>query len=218
MDFDEQFEAVMKKAEEWGTGFKKSSFYKELPKKYRTEAEWIIERYTDFMFGYYDRLPGKWTQADTIDVVSYYFPKKISSDEAFFKSVVPVLTQFFYYLASERLIKNEDTLIRGLQKAEQSLVENMSNPAMWGPAKQLAMSAEEFGVDLSNQDELEAFVAMLNQQSGAAKKFEEEKKKMNRPPITVTKIGRNDPCPCGSGKKYKKCHGLNGKIIDFPEK
>jgi uncharacterized protein len=23
------------------------------------------------------------------------------------------------------------------------------------------------------------------------------------------KIGRNDPCPCGSGKKYKKCCGLN---------
>jgi len=22
--------------------------------------------------------------------------------------------------------------------------------------------------------------------------------------------GRNDPCPCGSGRKYKKCHGLNG--------
>jgi preprotein translocase subunit SecA len=27
-------------------------------------------------------------------------------------------------------------------------------------------------------------------------------------PISVpAKIGRNDPCPCGSGKKYKKCHG-----------
>lgn len=23
------------------------------------------------------------------------------------------------------------------------------------------------------------------------------------------KVGRNDPCPCGSGKKYKKCHGRN---------
>jgi preprotein translocase subunit SecA len=23
----------------------------------------------------------------------------------------------------------------------------------------------------------------------------------------ATKVGRNDPCPCGSGKKYKKCHG-----------
>jgi uncharacterized protein YecA (UPF0149 family) len=21
------------------------------------------------------------------------------------------------------------------------------------------------------------------------------------------KVGRNDPCPCGSGKKYKRCHG-----------
>ena len=24
---------------------------------------------------------------------------------------------------------------------------------------------------------------------------------------TSGKVGRNDPCPCGSGKKYKKCHG-----------
>jgi preprotein translocase subunit SecA len=23
----------------------------------------------------------------------------------------------------------------------------------------------------------------------------------------IVKVGRNDPCPCGSGKKYKKCHG-----------
>jgi preprotein translocase subunit SecA len=24
------------------------------------------------------------------------------------------------------------------------------------------------------------------------------------------KVGRNDPCPCGSGKKYKRCHGAQG--------
>ena len=23
----------------------------------------------------------------------------------------------------------------------------------------------------------------------------------------VAKVGRNEPCPCGSGKKYKNCHG-----------
>ena len=27
------------------------------------------------------------------------------------------------------------------------------------------------------------------------------------PPLEVVKVGRNDPCPCGSGKKYKKCCG-----------
>jgi preprotein translocase subunit SecA len=29
-----------------------------------------------------------------------------------------------------------------------------------------------------------------------------------REPIRVeNRVGRNDPCPCGSGKKYKNCHG-----------
>lgn len=27
--------------------------------------------------------------------------------------------------------------------------------------------------------------------------------------IRQPKVGRNDPCPCGSGKKYKKCCGAN---------
>ena len=30
---------------------------------------------------------------------------------------------------------------------------------------------------------------------------------MNQVRRTDTKVGRNDPCPCGSGKKYKRCHG-----------
>ena len=31
--------------------------------------------------------------------------------------------------------------------------------------------------------------------------------KANAPVVAGKKIGRNDPCPCGSGKKYKYCHG-----------
>ena len=27
--------------------------------------------------------------------------------------------------------------------------------------------------------------------------------------VRAEKVGRNDPCPCGSGRKYKKCHGAN---------
>jgi len=29
-----------------------------------------------------------------------------------------------------------------------------------------------------------------------------------KPVRSGAKVGRNDPCPCGSGKKYKKCHGM----------
>lgn len=43
-----------------------------------------------------------------------------------------------------------------------------------------------------------------NQQAAAARDTREQK----REPIRAEKkIGRNDPCPCGSGKKYKNCHG-----------
>lgn len=28
-------------------------------------------------------------------------------------------------------------------------------------------------------------------------------------PVDWTSVGRNDPCPCGSGKKFKKCHGVS---------
>jgi hypothetical protein len=30
------------------------------------------------------------------------------------------------------------------------------------------------------------------------------------PPPTEKKVGRNEPCPCGSGKKFKQCHGKPG--------
>ena len=33
------------------------------------------------------------------------------------------------------------------------------------------------------------------------------RKVFRNPDGTPTKVGRNDPCPCGSGKKYKRCHG-----------
>jgi SEC-C motif-containing protein len=33
-------------------------------------------------------------------------------------------------------------------------------------------------------------------------------KEIKPPPVKSAKVaGRNDPCPCGSGKKYKRCHG-----------
>jgi preprotein translocase subunit SecA len=39
---------------------------------------------------------------------------------------------------------------------------------------------------------------------------EEPNQRPKSPRKTATKIGRNEPCPCGSGKKYKKCHGQPG--------
>ena len=39
---------------------------------------------------------------------------------------------------------------------------------------------------------------------------EHDTREVKREPVRAEKtVGRNDPCPCGSGKKYKNCHGQN---------
>lgn len=43
-----------------------------------------------------------------------------------------------------------------------------------------------------------------NSQPGKISQSDQEKQK---PIVKGKSVGRNDPCPCGSGKKYKKCHG-----------
>ena len=44
---------------------------------------------------------------------------------------------------------------------------------------------------------------------GPAQKKAEKPQTVKR---QTAKVGRNDPCPCGSGKKYKKCCGLSNDI------
>ncbi|MBK5243885.1 MAG: SEC-C domain-containing protein [Eubacteriaceae bacterium] len=38
-------------------------------------------------------------------------------------------------------------------------------------------------------------------------KSTQEDSTINKPTISKNKVGRNDPCPCGSGQKFKKCCG-----------
>jgi len=46
------------------------------------------------------------------------------------------------------------------------------------------------------------------QQSRSTGNPEREQAKPKAQPVRVEKkVGRNEPCPCGSGKKYKQCHG-----------
>ena len=68
-------------------------------------------------------------------------------------------------------------------------------------------------------ENLQDFLRMARQQHAASSAFEKAEKKSApvqtnqavpekiQPRVVEEKIGRNDPCPCGSGKKYKKCCG-----------
>ena len=73
--------------------------------------------------------------------------------------------------------------------------------------QEVRQAAPEQRQDLSKYREQKQDLTDPNQQAAAQQDTREQQK---REPIRVEKtVGRNDPCPCGSGKKYENCHGKN---------
>jgi preprotein translocase subunit SecA len=66
----------------------------------------------------------------------------------------------------------------------------------------------EAAVEQKEQAELKNVQYQHASYDEAAQKAAEEGKE--QPFVRGQKVGRNDPCPCGSGKKYKQCHGKLG--------
>lgn len=73
--------------------------------------------------------------------------------------------------------------------------------AAFADGRSALTSSEENRWDLEAPDLIPIWVQMLHEW-----RLEND---FNRPAKARERVGRNDPCPCGSAKKYKKCCGLN---------
>ncbi len=59
----------------------------------------------------------------------------------------------------------------------------------------------------TNKDSIEGNINRPHQNMNTPEGRVAQRISANTPSQSVPKVGRNDPCPCESGKKYKKCHG-----------
>ena len=79
----------------------------------------------------------------------------------------------------------------------------------------MEMTDEELDAEIAKLEALEKSpqleVDLLRQRSEASSSQPAANNPLNSAskPIRVAKIGRNDPCPCGSGLKWKKCGLIN---------
>ena len=75
--------------------------------------------------------------------------------------------------------------------------------------QQVQQAAPEMRQDTSqlreNKQEVTSSTGDPAQQAAAAQDTREQQKAS--PYVAPKRVGRNDPCPCGSGKKFKNCHG-----------
>jgi SEC-C motif-containing protein len=78
-----------------------------------------------------------------------------------------------------------------------------------GPSDSKGMVAFEAHFKMQNKDEVYAERALFERHGPDKKWYFFDGKAISNDPVKreEPKVGRNDPCPCGSGQKYKKCCG-----------
>ena len=124
---------------------------------------------------------------------------KHSVQNASYEQKDPLL---IYKLESANLF---DTMVDKINNQTVSILMRGQIPVQ--EPQEVRQAAPEQRQDLSKYREQKQDLTDPNQQAAAQQDTREQQK---REPIRVEKtVGRNDPCPCGSGKKYKNCHGKN---------
>ena len=105
-----------------------------------------------------------------------------------------------------------DTMVGKINNQTVSILMRGQIPVQEAPEQptqtrvEVRQAAPEKRQDMSKYREQKQDLNDPNQQAAAQRDTREAK----REPVRVEKtVGRNDPCPCGSGKKYKACHGRN---------
>jgi preprotein translocase subunit SecA len=111
------------------------------------------------------------------------------------------------------------TRLATVQVAQQQQAPVRQRPAEPEPARPAMVESDELGstADESANAQPSAETLAMMQRLEARRRSEQQRQtqmsaggqtlKSETLKREADKVGRNDPCPCGSGKKYKKCHG-----------
>lgn len=145
------------------------------------------------------------------EVLLEQLPRKITADRECFERVAPVTAAFLKWMQSEGILADAGYLIETVHSWADTIVANGMNPERWGMGKSFMMRAKAEGVDIDDHAAVQKYMAEYNLRLMATKAAGRLKAPDFTPPIPIVeqspKIGRNEPCPCGSGRKYKKCCG-----------
>jgi SEC-C motif len=215
-DAEQELESIHKQVGGWFDAFLNSRQFETLTEAQRDEAPSVVRLFAEYSFSHVGMTPEKWNRSGLTDCCIDVLPRKMSAGRAFFQAVAPVLSNFFDFLAEGGLLSNGRVLAKAVAGLGEEIVAASEDKRSWRPAKAFVMAAEEAGVDLSDRKAMERFMVLrnlqlLSRQPAVPPVTPQTTPSLPEPVMPVRrsepKIGRNDPCPCGSGKKFKKCCG-----------
>lgn len=129
------------------------------------DAEDVAELAIDFGADYNHGGPLRWSPVVVEIFMTSWLPRKITREPTFFTRVPDVLRDWVEYAGRQRGVPSaplrEAQAAVGLFRDE--MLENVSDPQTWGPAKTLATAALDAGVDLTDPDDVQRFVDRYNE-------------------------------------------------------
>lgn len=160
--------------------FQDSKTIKSKAAAYKDNADYVVKSFLDYVFFHEHKEIREMTDDHVNQFMLEFAPRKLSFSTEDVKKVPEILSHFLVFLEAEGHIHN------GVQLGETTKANSR------------------------------AFIkAMPKQKKAPVKKTVKPtkktapKKKPKKKAVLEAKVGRNDPCPCGSGKKYKKCCGAS---------
>ncbi len=212
---EEQEAAAMERARELADRFMTSRQAAQLAEVPAEDRAYIPHLLLEYAHVYEGAAPEELTTQTLQALLFDAFPRKITAERDFFERVPVVVEAFLRWLAAEGILPEGETLADTVRSWAAEIVAEAMAPENWDPAKQFTMKAQRAGVDMSDQDALHRYMCEQAQEALAQTPYELPDQTPITPPIPIVehapKVGRNDPCPCGSGKKYKKCCGAPGE-------
>jgi hypothetical protein len=198
---EKNFNSVKKSADDYVEQFKKSSLFMKLKHHEKKETQLVISAFSEMMYNYFLTTPVHWNARRALECCTIIMPRKVVAPKMYFNSVEPVLTAFMDFCADKGYVPEGKTIARRLRGVTEIIIRESENSEFWGIGKELLRNAESSGVNLSDSKELEEFLKNYKPGNRSPRELKSS--------FENIKPGRNDSCPCGSGKKYKKCCGLN---------
>jgi hypothetical protein len=142
-----------------------------------------------------------------------YVPRKVTTSPDSAPAIVYELVRFWEFLDRVYALPEAKSIIAWLSQPGlvPQLKTELSDTSNYGIAKSLFMMANDAGYDMTSQEGCNDFMAAFNQgkftqtTSQATPTYSPALPTATAPIRRDHHVGRNDPCPCGSGRKFKKC-------------
>ncbi len=152
--------------------------------------------------------------SDLNEIVFEIIPRKVMLEAEFAADLIHEFKAFFRFVDREYSLPGAKKLANSLDaKAEKRLAKELGNQSNFGMAKSFFSAGKAAGYDMTSQHDLNLFTTVYNKGLGqpharsVAEVLPSDESEDYKPTFRheSPRVGRNDPCPCGSGKKHKKC-------------